>query len=114
MNQKAQMAVCLKYGAPFIPPTLDSVVGVSVNVTQPNLWPLNGLRHPPEGRTCGWYIWRGENFSNDAAFFKPVKLLELLPKVADLDRYLALAPGWRFLFAPGSEDVWSDQGLLDV
>jgi hypothetical protein len=21
--------------------------------------PLNGLRHPTEGETCGWYIWGG-------------------------------------------------------
>jgi hypothetical protein len=26
--------------------------------------------------------------------------------------YLALPPGWRFLLAPGYEDVWYDESLL--
>lgn len=28
--------------------------------------------------------------------------------------YLALPPGWRFLIAPGHEDVWFDEQLLNV
>ena len=28
--------------------------------------------------------------------------------------YLGLAPGWRFLIAPGYEDVWYDEKLLLV
>jgi hypothetical protein len=28
--------------------------------------------------------------------------------------YLALPPGWRFLLAPGYEDVWYDPTLLDL
>jgi hypothetical protein len=28
------------------------------------LVPLNGLRHPAEGDTCGWYIWGGADFSS--------------------------------------------------
>jgi hypothetical protein len=29
-----------------------------------------------------------------------------------LTKYLGLAPGWRFLIAPGYEDVWFDEILL--
>lgn len=28
--------------------------------------------------------------------------------------YLALPPGWRFLIAPGYEDVWEDPALFDI
>jgi hypothetical protein len=28
--------------------------------------------------------------------------------------YLSLPPGWRFLIAPGHEDVWEDQSLFDM
>jgi len=34
-------------------------VGIARNVTS-GLMPINGLRHPPEGDTTGWYIWAGE------------------------------------------------------
>jgi hypothetical protein len=33
-----------------------------------------------------------------------------LPEVLS---FLALPPGWRFLIAPGHEDVWYDGTLLD-
>jgi hypothetical protein len=42
--------------------------------------PLNGLRHAPEGDTCGWYIWAGEELSDDSAFFEPLHV-EHLPAV---------------------------------
>jgi hypothetical protein len=28
--------------------------------------------------------------------------------------YLALPAGWRFLSAPGYEDIWFDDGLLNI
>jgi hypothetical protein len=28
--------------------------------------------------------------------------------------FLALPPGWRFLLAPGYEDVWQDESLLEA
>ena len=30
--------------------------------------PLNALRHSPEGNTCGWYIWGGEELSEAPDF----------------------------------------------
>jgi hypothetical protein len=29
-------------------------------------------------------------------------------------KYLGLAAGWRFLFAPNYEDVWQDKSLLEA
>lgn len=85
-------------------------VGVARNVRE-RLVPLNGLRHTPEGDTTGWYIWAGEELSDDPQFFEPIHvghLAELCPEVLP---YLALPPGWRFLIAPSYEDVWEDATL---
>ena len=75
---------------------------------------LNGLRHPPGSDTNGWYLWPGENLSTDRDFFQPVHVEHLYESSPDVVPYLALPPGWRFLVAPGYEDVWKDSALLDV
>ena len=51
--------------------------------------------------------------SYDADFFKPlhVEHREYMPAAV---AHLCLPPGWRFLLAPGYEDVWADSTLLDV
>ncbi len=67
-----------------------------------------------EGDTCGWYLWAGEEFSWDADFFQPVHVEHLRLWRPEVSQYLALPPGWRFLIAPGYEDVWYDEGLLRV
>lgn len=76
--------------------------------------PINGLRHRALGDTTGWYIWGGETLSAADDFFQPVHvghLAELLPQVLP---YLGLPAGWRFLVAPGVEDIWFDAALLDA
>lgn len=76
-------------------------------------WPLHGLRHPPSGTTSGWYIWTGDLSDRDD-FFKPRHASHLVELVPELERLLRLPAGSRFLLAPGHEDVWEDQSLLDV
>lgn len=76
--------------------------------------PLNGLRHPPDGETSGWYIWSGGEMSSDPEFFSPVHTEHLAQVVPEAMTYLALPPGWRFQVAPGHEDVWEDSQLLDI
>src|SRR5258708_6930715 len=78
----------------------------------PKQFPLNGLRHPPQGDTTGWYIWSGEQFSTDSEFFVPLHVLHLNDRCPEIVKYLGLGPGWRFLVAPGQEDVWFDSSLL--
>ncbi len=76
--------------------------------------PVNGLPHKPEGDTSGWYIWAGEQLSDDPGFFVPLHVEHLAEWCPAAIPYLALPPGWRFLVATGYEDVWPDQSLLQV
>jgi len=76
-------------------------------------WPLHALRHPPTPGTSGWYIWTGELTGADD-FFKPWHVSHLIARLPELERLLDLPPGTRFVFAPDYEDVWHDEGLLDV
>ena len=106
-----QQEVCEKYRAPFVKADLQLKIGISRDFQKDN-WPINGLRHPLEGDTTGWYIWSGEEFSDKSDFFVPLHvdhLKEICPSVL---KYLGLAPGWRFLYADNYEDVWEDNSLL--
>lgn len=112
-----QVAVCRRYGVPHYsaPPHLK--VGIAENVkgwSHPltGLWPLNGLRHPQEGDTTGWFIWAGEELSTAPDFFVPLHVAHLDEWCPEALPFLGLPPGWRFLIAPGYEDVWYDANLL--
>ena len=76
--------------------------------------PLNGLRHPATDSTCGWYIWGGEDLRDDPDFFAPLCVEHLAEHCPEVIPFLALPPGWRFLIAPGQQDVWYDESLLIV
>ena len=78
------------------------------------MFPINGLRHPPEGDTTGWYIWAGEELSEDPDFFVPLHFEHLAEWCPGVTKFLALPPGWRFLTAPDHEDVWFDVSLLKL
>jgi hypothetical protein len=47
-------------------------------------------------------------------FFAPLHAGHLRDELPEVLAFLALPPGWRFLLAPGPEDVWYDETLLDV
>jgi hypothetical protein len=47
-------------------------------------------------------------------FFEPVHVSHLATACPDFLPYLALPPGWRFLIAPGHEDIWPDESLLRI
>ncbi|MFP2928330.1 hypothetical protein ACLESO_24675 [Pyxidicoccus sp. 3LG] len=106
-----QKEVCRRYGAGFVesPPTLK--VGIARNVRS-GLMPINGLRHPPEGDTTGWYIWAGEELPVDPEFFVPLHVEHLVDWCPQVIPFLGLPPGWRFLSATKYEDVWEDPSLL--
>lgn len=112
LNSK-QIAKCQEYGATYSP-VLDFLkVGIAKNV-QENIWPINGLRHLPSGDTTGWYIWAGEELSDDADFFYPVHVEHVSSWCQEVLPYLGLPPGYRFLIAPDYEDVWYDPSLLEA
>ncbi len=109
-----QREICKKYSADFVEADGNLVVGVAENLTSE--YPLNGLRHPIEGNTSGWYLWGGEELSEDPNFFKPMHIKHLIKYRPEVMPYLGLAPGWRFLIDPttGYQDVWFDENLLNV
>jgi hypothetical protein len=62
-----QREFCRRFGASFLPADDRLKVGFAQNF-DPKQFPLNGLRHPLEGDTTGWYIWSGEDFSEEEDF----------------------------------------------
>lgn len=110
-TDRVQEAVCRRFGAAFMPTDETYKLGMSDGAMQGDR-PLNGLRHPPDSGTSGWFIWGGEQLSEHPEFFKPLHVhhaQELRPEVLP---YLALPPGWRFLIDDEHEDVWFDETLL--
>lgn len=111
--EDSQKVVCEKYGVIHFPSPVNLKVGIALNVRE-GIMPINGLRHPPEGDTTGWYIWAGEELSTDPAFFKPLHVEHLSSWCPVAQKYLGLPPGWRFLIAGDYEDVWYDGSLLTI
>jgi hypothetical protein len=107
-----QAAVCERFELETVPADPGMKVGVARNVKD-GLLPLNGLRHRPTADTTGWYLWAGEEFSEDPDFFVPLHVRHLGGWCPGALPYLALPPGSRFLVAPDYEDVWNDESLLD-
>ena len=105
-----QKFICNKYSAPYLESPSNLKVGISINVKDGE-YPIHGLRHPMEGDTTGWYIWSGK-YSNDPDFFKPLHVKHLKEWAPLVEKYLGLAPGWRFLITPDYEDVCEDLELL--
>ena len=108
-----QTEICRKFSAQYEAFDLDLMVGVSKNFISGAL-PLNGLRHPQEGHSCGWFLWAGEDFSEAGDFWEVWHANHLLDRCPEIVKYLGLAPGWRFLVAGDYEDVWFDEKLLEV
>ena len=108
-----QRKICLRFGASFLASASHLKLGISKSFN-PAQFPLNGLRHPPEGGTTGWYIWSGERFSTDPGFFVSLHVSHLQSRCPEIMKYLGLGPGWRFLIAPKQEDVWFDFSLIKV
>jgi hypothetical protein len=103
-------SLCERLCVAAAPPSLDSKVGIALRTL--HLRPLNGLRHLPSGDTCGWYIWGGEVLGDADDFFEALHVSHLPERCAEVVKYLDLPAGWRFLVAPGHEDVWFDPKLL--
>ncbi|MBD1560031.1 hypothetical protein HC752_24265 [Vibrio sp. S9_S30] len=77
--------------------------------------PINGLRHPPENGTNGWYIWCGQELLVEDDFFSPLHIEHTDEYLPQIKKYLDLPPGYRFLIdCSGYEDVWYDPSLLSL
>jgi hypothetical protein len=106
-----QERICTRFGSVHEPPDPEAKVGIALQTL--GRWPLNALRQPAVGDTCGWYLWAGD-ISEDPAFFQPLHVKHLEVRCPAIVPYLALTAGWRVQLAPGHEDVWNDDALLDV
>lgn len=111
--EQEQREICEKYGVKYQALNFSLKIGIADNIFS-DVLPLNGLRHPQENNTCGWYLWRGEEMSDDEDFFKPMHLYHLAERQPDLIKYLSLPAGWRFLLARDYEDIWFDASLLKI
>ncbi len=111
--EQLQMEICQRYGAKFSLLDVNLRLGIANDFFSGTL-PLNGLRHPPETGTCGWFLWAGEEMSSKDDYFKSMHLFHLLERCPKVLKFLALPAGWRFLVADDYEDVWFDEKLLKI
>jgi len=111
MISASQAGMCERMSADMLETLPDELVGVSRSALAGEI-PLNGLRHPKGVGTSGWFLWGGSTLDSRDDFFAPMHVRHLEVALPAVSEYLALGPGWRFLIAPGHEDVWFDQSLL--
>jgi hypothetical protein len=112
-NCELQEEFAISVGAKYVASDNYLKVGIAKNFN-PLIYPINGLRHPVQGNTTGWYLWSGEVFELSDDFFRPLHTIHLDSCCPSAVKFLGLAPGWRFLFAPNQEEVWFDEKLLSV
>ncbi|WP_444932599.1 hypothetical protein ACJJI5_17475 [Microbulbifer sp. EKSA008] len=108
----SQEDVCKRFNTLPFPCMGKEKLGIAIETI--GKVPINGLRHNPENGTCGWYIWCGEEMSQDADFFKPLHVRHISEYLPEVEQYLALPPGYRFLIAGEYVDVWHDPQLTSM
>ena len=107
-----QKAFCAERQTECVPASPDSKLGFALSTD--GRTPINGLRHPVQDETNGWYIWCGQNFSDASDFFSPLHTRHVYEGHPELTKLLGLPPGYRFLVAGNYVDVWYDDSLLNV
>jgi len=107
----SQIEICKKFKSEFIPSDQTHKLGVAIETI--GQFPINGVRHRVENGTCGWYIWCGEELSEDPDFFKPLHVSHINEYLPDIEPYLGLAQGYRFLLANDYVDVWFDEFITE-
>lgn len=108
----SQKEICKKFGAEFIA-SLDNE-NLYLAIQTIGQYPINGLRKKSLHGTCGWFIWCGEGMSQGGDFFKPLYVKQVNEHLPDIEQYLALPPGYRFLISEDYEDIWYDSLLLSM
>ena len=106
-----QKEICATHNSQWKPINKKLRVGASANLDKD---PINGLRHPHEKGTTGWFIWTGD-YSESDDFFRPMCAERLLQIRPDIIKYLGLEVGYRFIADKnGYEDIWYDEKLKDI
>ena len=109
---ETQKLICKEYGVETVFPDSKEKLGIALSTIGKK--PINGLRHPIENGTCGWYLWCGEELSEDPEFFKSLHVSHINEYLPSIEKYLALPVGYRFLVAESYEDIWFDETLKNV
>lgn len=114
MRIRKHQTVCEWINVKSDKPKDDSLIGLAIETLGKGDI-INGLRHPSEGKTNGWYIWAGEYSSKDK-FFTPVCYKHISNYIDNsILEYLDLPHGYRFLIDNYDyEDVWFDEKLLNI
>ncbi|MCG9540865.1 hypothetical protein L1D25_16870 [Vibrio parahaemolyticus] len=113
MKIKHEQTVCEWAGVESQKPEAGSKLGIAFNTIGNE--PINGLRHKPENGTNGWYIWCGNEMSQEDDYFSPLHVEHIVEYLPQVQEYLDLPPGYRFLIDGNDyEDVWFDQEVLDA
>ena len=100
-----QRRICRTYGAGYEPPEPGTRVGIALQTL--GRVPVNGVRHPPTDTTCGWYIYAGQEWSDDPSFYQPLCVEHLADHCHLALPFLCLPPGWWFMTdGKGFIDVW--------
>ena len=103
---------CERLGLNPDPPLRGSILGFAKSTLGQD--PINGVRHPSEGSTSGWYVWCGA-WSEADDFFEPICIEHVKEYLPPVNAYLDLPTGYRFLIdGSGYEDIWFDESLLRV
>jgi len=110
--EESQRAFNRQHSAVYLPSSPESKLGFALSTK--GLTPMNGLRHPAQGDTNGWYLWCGEEYSGAADFFQPLHTRHVYEDYPQVVKLLGLPPGYRFLLAGTYLDVWYDASLLNV
>lgn len=89
--EAAQRLLCKECQVEYVASPAHSKTGFAI-ATRGQL-PVNGLRHPVVGTTSGWYIWCGEQFSEDPDFFAPRHTQHIYEDFPEVAEFLGLPPG---------------------
>lgn len=110
--EERQLSFCASHAKECMPTPGELKSGFALETK--GATPINGLRHPPQADTSGWYVWCGEQFSTAPDFFAPLHTSHIYEEYPHLIKFFGLPPGYRFLVAGDYEDVWYDPSLLSV
>lgn len=113
MNSKRGQSICEWAGVEPQKPEPNTKLGIALSTIGER--PIYGLRHRAENGTNGWYIWCGDNLTNEDEFFVPLHVEHIEKYLPEIIDYLDLPPGYRFVIdGKNHEDVWFEQALLDA
>jgi hypothetical protein len=106
-----QKKICDAHRVLPVPSDMTQTIAIAANMSE-DLFPINGMRINPNRIFSGWFFWAGEEYSEDASFFKPVCIAHMATIDIKVFKYLSLLPGFRVLYAEDYEDIWYDPELL--